>query len=137
MTSTLRKSHLVVGALTVLAFLVTGMIMRMHEPPVAAMEWAERLLFRSRHIYLLGAGLVNLAIGIHYALPEKGFRFGAAVAGSLFVLASAILLFFAFFAEPMAGRMPGPLSGLGLISLFSGVMLYAAVSIRKSAGRTS
>ena len=34
------------------------------------MEWAERLLFRSRHIYILCAGLVNLAIGVHYALPE-------------------------------------------------------------------
>ncbi len=136
MTSTLRKSHLVVGALTVLAFLVTGMIMRMHEPPVGAMEWAERLLFRSRHIYILCAGLVNLAIGIHYTLPAKGIRYGAAVTGSLFVLASAILLFFAFFAEPMAGRTPGPLSGLGLIALFGGVMLYTLVSFRKPAGGT-
>ena len=63
MTSTLRKAHLVVGAVTAFAFLITGMIMRLHEPPVASMEWAERLLFRSRHIYILCAGLVNLAIG--------------------------------------------------------------------------
>lgn len=136
MTSTLRRSHLVVGAITVLAFLITGMIMRMHEPPVGAMDWAERLLFRSRHIYILGAGLVNLAIGVHYALPEEKIRYGGAVAGSLLVLASAVLLFFLFFAEPMAGRPPGPLSWLGLIALFGGVMLYTVVSLRKPAGRT-
>ena len=83
MTSTLRRSHLVVGAITVLAFLITGLIMRMHEPPVSAMEWAQRLLFRSRHIYILCAGLVNLAIGVHYALPETRIRRGGAVAGRL------------------------------------------------------
>ena len=134
MTSTLRMAHLVVGAVAVVAFLITGMIMQMHQPPVAAMEWAGRLLFRSRHIYILCAGLVNLAIGVHYGLPERGIRRAAAVAASLLVLGSAILLFFAFFAEPMAGRMPGPLSGLGLFALFGGVLLYTIVSFRKSAG---
>jgi len=137
MTSTLRKSHLVVGAVTVLAFLITGLIMRMHEPPVSAMEWAQRLLFRSRHIYILCAGLVNLAIGVHFALPVTKIRHGAAVAGSLFVLASAILLFFAFFAEPMAGRPPGPLSWMGLIALFGGVMLHTLVNFRKPSGGTT
>jgi hypothetical protein len=134
MTSTLRRSHLVVGAVTVLAFLITGLIMQMHEPTVGDMEWAERLLFRSRHIYILAAGLVNLAIGVHYDLPETRIRCVGAVAGSLLVLVSAILLFFAFFAEPMAGRLPGPLSSLGLFALFGGVLLYTLVSFRKPRG---
>jgi hypothetical protein len=134
MTSTLRRAHLVVGAITVLAFLITGLVMRMHDPPVSAMEWAQRLLFRSRHIYILCAGLVNLAIGVHFALPERRFRYAGAVTGSLLVLVSAILLFFAFFAEPMAGRPPGALSWTGLIALFAGVMLYALVSLRKRPG---
>lgn len=132
MTSILRKAHLVIGAITVLAFLITGLIMRLHEPTVADMEWTDRLLFRSRHIYILCAGLVNFAIGVHFGLPERAARRGAAVAGSLLTLASAILLFFAFFAEPMAGRPPGPLSGLGLFALFGGVLLYTVVSLRKS-----
>jgi len=128
---------LVVGAITVLAFLITGIIMRMHQPPVSAMDWAPRLLFRSRHIYILCAGLVNLATGLNYALPERGIRRGGAVAGSLSVLASAILMFFAFFAEPMAGRLPGALSGTGLVALFGGVMLHTLVSLRKPAGGTT
>ena len=137
MTSTLRKAHLVVGAITVLAFLITGMIMRMHEPPVSGMDWAERLLFRSRHIYILCAGLVNLAIGVRYGLPEQAVRQVSAMAGSLFVLASAVLLFFAFFAEPMAGRLPGPLSRFGLVALFGGVLLYTIVSLKKIPGKTT
>jgi hypothetical protein len=131
MQRSFRMAHLVVGAVAVVAFLISGQIMGRHEPPVAAMEWNERLLFRSRHIYLLCAGLVNLAIGVHYLLPAEGARRAAAVAGSLLVLASAVLLFFAFFAEPMAGRLPGATSSLGLFALFGGVLLYTLVSLRR------
>lgn len=129
MQGTLRTAHLVIGAVAVVAFLITGQIMGRHDPPVAEMEWAERLLFRSRHIYLLSAGLVNLALGVHYLLPPGAARRGAAVAGSLLALASALLLFFAFFAEAMAGRWPDKLSSLGLFALFGGVLLYAAACL--------
>jgi hypothetical protein len=137
MTQSLRMAHLVVGGIAVVAFLITGQIMGRHEPPVAAMEWAERLLFRSRHIYLLCAGLVNLAMGVHYALPERALRRGAAIAGSLLVLVSAVLMFFAFFAEPMAGRPPGMTSSLGLFALFGGVLLHALASLRRSRGNVA
>jgi len=136
MQGTLRMAHLVVGAIAVAAFLVTGQVMGRLDPPVAAMEWAERLLFRSRHIYILAAGLVNVAIGVHYRLPEGTARKVAATAGSLLVLASALLLFFAFFAEPMAGHWPGALSALGLYAVFGGVLLYAIASLRRGARRT-
>jgi hypothetical protein len=131
MQPTLRMAHLVVGAMALAAFLVTGMLMNGHEPPVVRMDWDRRLLFNSRHIYLMAAGLVNLALGIHYALPATRVRQGAAVFGSLLALASAVMLFFAFFAEPMAGRRPGGLSGYGLFALFGGVLLYALASLRR------
>ena len=128
----MRTAHLVVGAITVGAFLVTGLVMYGHEPALSTLDWGERLLFRSRPIYILAAGLVNLSLGIRYALPEGATRRGAAIAGSLLVLLSCVLLFFAFFAEPMAGRSPGPFSMLGLYALFGGVLLNAAASLRRS-----
>jgi hypothetical protein len=130
MQRTLRTAHLAVGAITVGAFLVTGLVMYGHEPALSSLDWGDRLLFRSRHIYILAAGLVNLALGLHFALPEGASRRGAAIAGSLFALASAVMLFLAFFAEPMAGREPGNLSHFGLYALFGGVMLHAATSLR-------
>jgi hypothetical protein len=122
-------AHLVVGALTVGAFLVTGLVMSNHEPPLAGMDWAARLLFRSRHIYVLAAGLVNLSLGLAYALPDGIGRRSAAVAGSALALASAPLLFFAFFTEPMAGRDPGALSAAGLYALFGGVVLLTLANL--------
>jgi hypothetical protein len=131
MQPTLRMAHLAVGAMAIVAFLITGMLMNGHEPPVAQMDWDRRLLFNSRHIYLMGAGLVNVALGVHYALPATRIRQAAAILGSLLVLVSAVMLFFAFFAEPMAGRRPGGLSGYGLFALFGGVLLYALAGLRR------
>ena len=131
MQRTLRTAHLVVGAITVGAFLVTGLVMYGHEPALSTLDWGARLLFRSRHIYILAAGLVNLSLGIRYALPEGAACRAAAIAGSLLVLVSCVLLFFAFFAEPMAGRAPGPFSMLGLYALFGGVLLNVAASLRR------
>jgi hypothetical protein len=131
MERTLRTAHLVVGAITVGAFLVTGLVMYAHEPALASLGWDERLLFRSRHIYILAAGLANLALGVRYALPPGGILRCAAVMGSVLALASCLLLFFAFFAEPMAARRPGPLSATGLYALFAGVVLHAAACLRR------
>ena len=131
MQGTLRTAHLVVGAIAVGAFLVTGLIMYSHQPPLSTMDWGDRLLFRSRHIYLLCAGLSNLALGLHYALPHSGWRRITAVGGSVLALASAPVLFFAFFAEPMAGRGPGALSALGLYALFAGVIGFAMASLQQ------
>lgn len=130
MERTLRAAHLAVGALTVGAFLVTGLVMYGHEPALSSLGWDERLLFRSRHIYILAAGLVNLSLGIRFALPAGAVRGGIAAAGSLLALASCALLFFAFFAEPMARRAPGVLSALGLYAVFAGVLLHAAASLQ-------
>lgn len=136
MQGTLRTAHLVVGAITVAAFLVTGMIMYAHEPPLSTMDWGDRLLFRSRHIYILCAGLVNLSLGLRYALPDGPVRRGAAAAGSLLALASAVFLFFAFFAEPMAGREPGQLSAFGLYALFGGVAMLVLATLRRGLARS-
>jgi hypothetical protein len=136
MQGTLRTAHLVVGAITVAAFLVTGMIMYAHEPPLPTMDWGDRMLFRSRHIYILCAGLVNLSLGLGYAFPDGPVRRGAAVAGSLLSLVSTALLFFAFFAESMAGREPGLLSACGLYSLFGGVVMLVLATLRRSRARS-
>ena len=122
-------AHLAVGLIAIVAFLITGMLMSAHEPPVMKMDWDKRLLFNSRHIYLMAAGLVNLAMGVHYLLPTARARHVAAAFGSLLALGSAVMLFFAFFAEPMAGRLPGGTSGYGLFALFGGVLLYALASL--------
>jgi hypothetical protein len=63
-------------------------------------------------------------------------RRGSVVAGSLLALVSAALLFFAFFAEPMAGRDPGLLSAFGLYALFGGVAVLVLATPWRRRART-
>ena|SRR5436190_13957485 len=120
----MRRIHWVAGVLTVVWFLVTGQMMRHHSPPLDQLGDAARLLYRSRHLYLLGSGLVNLMLGL-YLQDAAGWRGAVRIAGSIVVLLSPVLLTIAFLVEPPAGFRPEMQWGrLGLFALFGGSMLH-------------
>src|SRR5438067_1680404 len=49
----MRKLHLTIGVLTLIAFVITGQIIRHHTPPMRTLSDGVRLMYRSRHIYIL------------------------------------------------------------------------------------
>jgi hypothetical protein len=120
----MRRLHLVVGLATVLAFVITGQVMSHHTPPMAALPDSTRLMFRSRHIYILASGLVNLMLGL-YLSPQAGWRRIAQTFGGVLLLVSPVLLLLAFIVEPGRGfREDLPLSASGLFALFGGGTLH-------------
>ena len=84
----MRGFHLAVGALTVAVFLITGQVMRHHEPPMQAPSDAVRRISRSRHIYILASGLVNLMLGIYMQRHAGGWRGTVRDIGSGLLMAS-------------------------------------------------
>ena len=128
----MRRLHFAVGVLTVADFLITGQLMRHHDPPMSALGDAARLLYRSRHIYILASGLVNLMLGIYLRMEAAGWRRTPQAIGSVLVLASAALLTAAFAMEPARGfQAEMPWSSTGLYALFGGCMLHL-VSAKRS-----
>ncbi|HKE28412.1 MAG TPA: hypothetical protein VKB88_38950 [Bryobacteraceae bacterium] len=120
----MRRLHLLVGILAVLAFLITGQIMRHHEPLMSALSAETRLMLRSRHIYILAGGLVNLMLGI-YVQQRHGWRGVMQDIGSAFLVLSPALLIAAFAVEPAVGfRREMWWSTIGLYTLFGGAMLH-------------
>jgi hypothetical protein len=116
--------------LGVVVFLVTGQLMRHHEPPMAALSEGVRLMHRSRHIYILSSGLVNLMLGLYLQEPMAGWRGATQTVGSFLLLASPVLLTVAFAVEGARGFQPELVwSHLGLYALFGGCMAHAASSI--------
>jgi hypothetical protein len=91
------------------------------------------MMYVSRHIYLLGAALVNLVLGLYFRMNPHGWRKALQRIGSPLILLSPVFLLLAFFEEPalgMAGRSWR--SFFGLIALFAGVMTHAVASfVRK------
>ena len=123
----MRNLHLAVGVLAVIAFLITGQFMRHHAPPMVAMSDSARLMFRSRHIYILGSALVNLVLGVYFQRHTGGWRRVVQAIGSAFLIASPVLLLWAFTAEPGRGfREEMPWSHAGLYSLFAGSIAHLA-----------
>ena len=125
----MRRAHLWTGLVTVAVFLISGQMMRHHQPPLAAMSDGSRLVFRSRHIYILASGLVNLMPGLYFE-RLKGRRGVVQAIGSGLLLLSTALLMLAFGTEtarPFDPEMPW--SHLGLYALFGGAMLHWAASV--------
>ena len=117
----LGTAHRWVGLGAFVLFLTTGLIMRHQHLYLLPLDSGLRLLFRSRHIYLLFGALLNVAVSLHYSLPPSHGRRGTTVAGSMLVLASPFLLALAFFREPVGSGQVGPLSGLGVLLAVLGI----------------
>ena len=121
----MRRFHLIVGIAVVVVFLLTGLWMRRHEPPMNTLSDAMRLMHRSRHIYILASGLVNLMLGLYIQHRPAGWRGRVQWIGSGLLIASPMLLVLAFSVEPGVGfRGEMWWSRLGLYTLFGGCMLH-------------
>lgn len=88
------------------------------------MENFPRMLFRSRHIYILFAALVNIAIGTYFNYWYARWRKALQIAGSVLITASSVLLVVAFFHETSRMIFDTPFSRLGLYSMLGGVLLH-------------
>jgi hypothetical protein len=132
MRNKLGQMHRWVGLIAMLVFFSTGVIMRLHHLDLLPGDSALRMLFRSRHIYMLFCGLLNIAVGLRYELPTgRGSRI--AVIGSLLLLIAPLLMAAAFSTEPLLTLHVGPLSVFGVYAAVGGMLFYGlAVWPRKN-----
>jgi hypothetical protein len=133
MQRSLGTAHRWLGLATIALFIATGFILRHHHIHLLPVDSGLRMLFRSRHVYLLFSGLVNLSLGLRFVLPASGRGSLLAPVGSVLTLASPVLLAVAFFREPMSSGQFGPLSALGVFAAFLGVLGYSVATWRRPA----
>jgi hypothetical protein len=121
----MRRLHLITGLVGVAAFLASGLYMHLGYDHLRGMDDARRLLFRSTHIYLLFASLLNLALGL-YRLPQPtGWRRWLQAAGSVLVLAAPPLLAAGFLTEPWLTELARPYSRPAIYGSLAGMLLHA------------
>src|SRR5581483_10072632 len=90
------------------------------------LDGATRLLFRSTHIYLLFAALLNLALGLYLAPPRGRWRLALQRAGSVLVLAAPWLLGAGFLTEPWLTGLDRPYSRPAIYGSLAGMLLLLA-----------
>jgi len=121
---TLRKLHFAVGLAGIVAFVVTGAYMRAGFPDLYAANEVLRYLYRSNHVYVLLASLVNVALGVHLAPAEPGWRAAVSLIGSVLALAAPVVLCFAFFREAPVAQAERVWTLAGVAALTAGIALH-------------
>ncbi len=126
----MKRLHLAVGVATLLAFLLSGQYMDYLEVRTNALGETARVMFRSRHIYLLLAGLVNLGLGAYFVYRGRGWRRGLQLVGSAFVVVAPFLMAAAFFSEPTEPGLKRHFTLPAVVILAIGTLLHALSGIR-------
>jgi len=126
----MKRLHLVVGVATLLVFLLTGQYMDYLEVRTNALGETARVMFRSRHIYLLLAGLVNVGVGAYFAYRERGWRRRLQLVGSALVVVAPALMLAAFFAEPGVPGLKRHFTLPAIVILSIGTLLHALSGLR-------
>ena len=124
MRTRLNLVHKTVGIITVLVFVGTGVLLRFHFSLIYETNHLVRMMFRSIHIYILLAGLLNIAIG-SYLIVSPGTRTrNAQWFGSICLLVAPAILVAAFFYEPVMETLDRHLTQVGIILLLVGTLSH-------------
>ena len=128
----MKRTHLIFGAFVLVAFLLTGQYMDRYVNHLVGMPDGPRLLYRTRHIFILLAGLINLGIGAYFTYRIETWRRILQLIGSLLIIAASFLFLIAFFYEPNLTKLHTPLSHWGTYIIVTGVLLHVISSVRQS-----
>ncbi|MFZ0799892.1 MAG: hypothetical protein WCA13_05885 [Terriglobales bacterium] len=127
---TWSRAHWIVGSLTLLMFPLTGQYM-LHTAAVPSLDSIPRLIFRSRHLFLLLAAVANLALS-----NSQPYHRAQRVA-SVLIMVSPLFLIAAFFIDPTRGLHSSTIFRLAIYSLFAAGVLLAIVNRPRREGTSS
>jgi len=124
------RAHWLVGLLTLIAFPLTGAYM-LHLAAVPHLDAVPRLIFRSRHLFLLLSAVANLALS-----NSQPVRLAQRVAAAL-ILVSPVLLLAAFFIDPARGVKSSQMFHFAMYGLFAAGVLLAIANRPRGKTTTS
>ena len=128
----MKLLHQVIGIMVVVIFLLTGQYMRRYYPHMEGVSDGTRMLLRSRHIYILLAGLLNLGIGTYFSYRKQRWRKVLQLTGSVLLLLAPFLLLAAFFYEPPLANLQRTFSQPAIISMLVGTLFHLLSGVKQS-----
>lgn len=132
----MKRFHLIFGLTVLVVFLLTGQYMDRFHYHLMYMADGPRMLYRTRHIFILLAGLLHLGIGTYFSYRPTPKRRGLQIAGSVLITIATVLFTIAFFYEPHLDDLDSPLSLLGTILIAVGTLLHLFSGAGKQTQRT-
>jgi len=108
----------------VIAFLLTGQYMDKYHNHLVGVPDGVRMLYRTRHIFILLAGLLNLGIAAYLTNRLQLWRRVLQLIGSGFIFIASVLFIVAFFYEPKLKELYTPLSHWGTYTIVAGIIFH-------------
>jgi uncharacterized membrane protein YbhN (UPF0104 family) len=128
----MKRFHLIFGLVMLVAFLLTGQYMDRFHEHLRNMADGPRMLYRTRHIFILFSGLLHIGIGTYFSYRLAAQRRMLQIVGSLLATIASVLFVIAFFYEPQLTHLYAPLSKAGVIMTATGVLLHALSGVNDS-----
>jgi hypothetical protein len=127
----MKRFHLIFGLVVLVVFLLTGQYMdRFHEHLMYTPD-GPRMLYRTRHIFILMSGLLHLGIGSYFLSRSQAWRRALQILGSLLITIAPVLFTIGFFYEPKLDDLHAPLSKIGVIIMAVGALLHVVSGVKE------
>jgi hypothetical protein len=120
----MRKLHLIFGIFVFIVFLLTGQYMDKYYNHMIGAPDAIRLLYRTRHIFILLASLINLGIAAYFTYRLERWRRILQLLGSGLIFAASLLFIAAFFYEPGLSNLYTPFTHRGAYAIVAGIIFH-------------
>jgi hypothetical protein len=120
----MKRFHLMFGLVLLVVFLLTGQYMDRFHEHLRYMPDGPRMLYRTRHIFILLSGLLHLGIGSYFSYRAEKWRRVLQVLGSALITIAPVLFTIGFFYEPNLQGLYAPLSKRGIIMIAVGALLH-------------
>src|SRR5690348_8473595 len=127
----MKRFHLIFGLVVLVVFLLTGQYMDRFHEHLRYMPDGPRMLYRTRHIFILLSGLLHLGIGSYFSYRAEKWRRVLQILGSLLLTIAPVLFTIGFFYEPNLQGLYAPLSKRGIIMIAVGALLHVVSGARE------
>ena len=121
----MKRFHLIFGLILLVVFLLTGQYMDRFHEHLRFMPDGPRMLYRTRHIFILLSGLLHLGIGSYFSYRVQTWQRALQYLGSA-------LITIGFFYEPHLQGLYAPLSKKGIIMLAVGALLHVVSGVKEN-----
>jgi formate hydrogenlyase subunit 3/multisubunit Na+/H+ antiporter MnhD subunit len=128
----MKRFHLIFGLIVLVVFLLTGQYMDRYHEHLRYTPDGPRMLYRTRHIFILMSGLLHLGIGSYFFSRAPGWRRALQILGSALITIAPVLFTIGFFYEPNLQGLHAPLSKAGVIISAGGALLHVVSGVKES-----
>jgi len=120
----MKRFHLIFGLVVLIVFLLTGQYMDRYLNHLEGMPDGPRMLYRTRHIFILLAALLNLGLGTYLQARTFTLHRNVQLLGSTLIAAATGLFIAGFFYEPNLAELETPFSHWGMYAIAAGTLLH-------------